>query len=117
MKINEIERIQELIQKAELEQAKSQGVKDNIKSEWKKKYGFETIEEAKEKLEELKTELMNLNIHYIGNNKRVVIDKNLNNEKSIIFLLLVGDRIDNKKLTWAECVFLQRSYVEARFPV
>lgn len=57
MKIDEIERIQELIQKAELEQAKSQGVKDNIKSEWKKKYGFETIGEAKEKLEELKTEL------------------------------------------------------------
>ena len=53
MKVNEIERIKELIATAELEQAKAQGAKDTIKAEWKKKYGFETLEEAKEKLEEL----------------------------------------------------------------
>ena len=57
MKVNEIERIKELIQKAELEQAKAQGAKDSIKAEWKKKYGFETLEEAKEKLEELSAEV------------------------------------------------------------
>lgn len=53
MKVDELEKIKELIQKAELEQAKSQGVKDSIKAEWKKKYGFDTLEEANEKLKEL----------------------------------------------------------------
>jgi len=53
MKVNDIEKIKDLIKDAELEQAKAQGAKDNIKAEWKKKYGFETLEEAKEKLEEL----------------------------------------------------------------
>ena len=53
MKTSEIERIKELIKTAELEQAKAQGAKDSIKAEWKKKYGFETLEEAKAKLEEL----------------------------------------------------------------
>lgn len=32
-------------------------------------------------INELRVELMNLNIYCIGNNKRVVINKNLNNEK------------------------------------
>lgn len=53
MKISEIERIKDLIKTAELDQAKAQGAKDSIKAEWKKKYGFETLEEAKEKLKEL----------------------------------------------------------------
>lgn len=53
MKVSEIERIKDLIKTAELEQAKAQGAKDSIKAEWKKKYGFETLEEAKEKLKEL----------------------------------------------------------------
>ena len=57
MKTSEMERIKDLIKTAELEQAKTQGVKDNIKSDWKKKYGFETLEEAKEKLEELSAEV------------------------------------------------------------
>ena len=57
MKASEIERIKSLIQKAELEQAKAQGVKDSIKSGWKKKYGFDSIEEAKAKLEELENDL------------------------------------------------------------
>lgn len=57
MNSNEIERIKELIQKAELEKAKAQGAKDSIKAEWKKKYGFETVEEAREKLNELNSEL------------------------------------------------------------
>lgn len=53
MKTSEIERIKDLIKEAELEQAKAQGAKDSIKAEWKKKYGFETLEEAKAKLEEI----------------------------------------------------------------
>ena len=57
MKVNEIERIKNLIQEAELEQAKAQGVKDSIKAEWKKKYGFDSIEKAKEMLEELESNL------------------------------------------------------------
>ena len=32
-------------------------------------------------IKELRIELMNLNIHCMGTNKRVVINKNLNNEK------------------------------------
>lgn len=57
MKTSEMERIKYLIKTAELEQAKAQGAKDNIKADWKKKYGFETLEEAKEKLEELSAEV------------------------------------------------------------
>lgn len=56
MKTSEFENIKDLIQKAEVEKAKSQGVKENIKAEWKKNYGFDTLEEAKEKLEELNSE-------------------------------------------------------------
>lgn len=56
MKTSEFENIKDLIQRAEVEKAKSQGVKDSIKFEWKKKYGFETLEEAKDKLKELETE-------------------------------------------------------------
>lgn len=56
MKTSEFENIKDLIQKAEMEQAKAQGVKDSIKAEWKKKYGFDTLEEAKEKLNELNSE-------------------------------------------------------------
>lgn len=57
MKSNEVSRIKDLIKQTELEQAKAQGAKDNIKAGWKKEYGFETIEEAKEKLEELSAEV------------------------------------------------------------
>lgn len=57
MKTSEIERIKNLIQSAELEQAKAQGAKDSIKAEWKKKYGFDTIEEARNKLKELNSEV------------------------------------------------------------
>ena len=57
MKVNELEKIKDLIQRAELEQAKAQGVKDSIKAEWKKKYGFDSVEEAKAKLEELESNL------------------------------------------------------------
>lgn len=56
MTTKEFENIKDLIQQAEVEKAKAQGVKESIKAEWKKKYGFETLEEAKEKLNELNAE-------------------------------------------------------------
>lgn len=56
MKASEFENIKDLIERAAVEKAKAQGVKESIKAEWKKKYGFETIEEAKEKLSELNSE-------------------------------------------------------------
>lgn len=56
MKTSEFENIKNLIQRAEVEKTKAQGAKENIKSEWKKKYGFETLEEAEEKLNELNSE-------------------------------------------------------------
>ena len=56
MKTNELENIKDLIQRAEVEKAKAQGVKESIKAEWEKKYGFETIGEAEEKLAELNSE-------------------------------------------------------------
>lgn len=39
MNVKEVERIKELISKAEIVSAKSQGKQDAIKAEWKKKYG------------------------------------------------------------------------------
>lgn len=56
MTTKELENIKDLIQRAEVEKAKAQGVKENIKAEWKKKYGFETLEEAKNKFDELTAE-------------------------------------------------------------
>lgn len=56
MKTSEFENIKELIRRAEVEKAKAEGVKESIKAEWKKKYGFETIEEAEAKLKELEAE-------------------------------------------------------------
>lgn len=56
MTTKEFENIKDLIQQAEVEKAKAQGVKESIKAEWKKKYGFETLEEAKNKLDELNAE-------------------------------------------------------------
>ena len=53
MDLREFERIKELIKKAELKSAKSQGVIDSITSNWKEKYGFSTVEEAEAKLREM----------------------------------------------------------------
>lgn len=51
-----VEQIKELISKAEIENAKSQGVIENIKDDWKEKYGTDNPEEIKQKLQELKEE-------------------------------------------------------------
>ena len=57
MEINEVEKIQELIKKAELQNAKNQGYIDSIKKNWKKEYGTDDIEEIKKRMNELKDEV------------------------------------------------------------
>lgn len=59
MTANELLKIKDLIKKAELESAKAEGQIESIKKEWKEKYGFDSVNKANEKLEELKQELEN----------------------------------------------------------
>ncbi len=58
MNVNEVERIKEIINRAELESAKSEGKIETIKKEWKKNYGTDDVNEIKKikagKEEELK---------------------------------------------------------------
>ena len=61
MDSNEIERIKNLIQKAETQKAKAEGVIEKIKSEWKEKYGTDDISVIRNKLEELESELESSN--------------------------------------------------------
>lgn len=56
MEIEKVERINELIKKAEIESAKSEGQVQAIKKEWKKNYGTDDLEEIKNKLDELISE-------------------------------------------------------------
>lgn len=52
-------KIKSLINKSKLESAKSEGRMESIKKGWKEKYGFDSVNKANEKLEELKQELEN----------------------------------------------------------
>ena len=61
MDSNEIERIKNLIQKAETQKAKAEGVIEKIKFEWKEKYGTDDISVIRNKLEELESELESSN--------------------------------------------------------
>jgi len=61
MNVNEVTRIQELISKAELENAKAQGQIEAIKQEWKKVYGTDDEKEIRAKLVELTEELKKSN--------------------------------------------------------
>lgn len=61
MTTNELLKIKDLIKKSELESAKAEGQIESIKKEWKEKYGFDSINKAEIKLEELKQELENSN--------------------------------------------------------
>jgi hypothetical protein len=61
MTTNELLKIKDLIKKSELESAKAEGQIESIKKEWKEKYGFDSINKAEMKLEELKQELENSN--------------------------------------------------------
>lgn len=56
MNVRKVEEINELISKAEIASAKSQGQMEAIKAEWKKLYGTEDENEIKNKLQELETE-------------------------------------------------------------
>ena len=57
MNVKEVERIEDLIKKAELEIAKSEGQIQTIKSQWKKVYGTDDEKEVKEILKNQKMEL------------------------------------------------------------
>lgn len=59
--VKDVERINDLINKAELENAKNQGILENIRKEWMEKYGTDDIKIIKEKLKELKSDLENSN--------------------------------------------------------
>lgn len=57
MNIKEVERIEELIKKAELEVAKSEGQIQTLRTQWKKLYGTDDEQEIKEILKNQKAEL------------------------------------------------------------
>ena len=57
MNVKEVERIEDLIKKAELEIAKSEGQIQTIKIQWKKVYGTDDEKEVKEILKNQKMEL------------------------------------------------------------
>lgn len=57
MNVKEVERIKNLIQDAELSNAKSQGIIENIQKEWKDKFGTDKLEEVEKELEKLEEEL------------------------------------------------------------
>lgn len=56
MNVRKVEEINELISRAEIASAKSQGQMEAIKAEWKKLYGTDDENEIKNKLQELETE-------------------------------------------------------------
>lgn len=57
MNVKEVERIEDLIKKAELEVAKSEGQIQTLKTQWKKLYGTDNEQEIKEILKKQKSEL------------------------------------------------------------
>lgn len=57
MNVKEVERIEDLIKKAELEVAKSEGQIQTLKTQWKKLYGTDDEKEIKEILKKQKAEL------------------------------------------------------------
>ena len=57
MTTTEFESIKNKIKQLELGAATAKGKIETIESNWQKKYGFSTLEEAKKKREELKSEI------------------------------------------------------------
>ena len=57
MNVKEVERIEDLIKKAELEVAKSEGQIQTLRTQWKKLYGTDNEQEIKEILKKQKAEL------------------------------------------------------------
>ena len=56
---SEFEQIKTKIKNKELDSAQAKGKQDSIVETWKSKYGCSTLEEAKKKLEEMKSEAAN----------------------------------------------------------
>lgn len=56
MNVREVERIKNLIQDAELSNAKSQGIIENIQKEWNDKFGTDKLEDIEKELEKLEDE-------------------------------------------------------------
>lgn len=46
--------LKQKIKAKEMESQKAQGVMDNIRANWQKRYGFDTVEDAERKLGELR---------------------------------------------------------------
>ena len=61
MNVNDVQRIKQLVEKAEIESAKSQGQQDAIKKEWKKTYGTDYINE----IEKIKNIIKNIILCFI----------------------------------------------------
>lgn len=57
MNVKEVERIKNLIQDAELSNAKSQGIIENIQKEWSNKFGTDKLEDVEKELEKVEEEL------------------------------------------------------------
>ena len=57
--IEEVERINDLISKAEMENAKNSVFIENIEDEWQKKFGTTDVSKIEEKLNEMKSDLSN----------------------------------------------------------
>jgi hypothetical protein len=57
MNVKEVERVEDLIKKAELEVAKSEGQIQTLRTQWKKLYGTDNEQEIKEILKKQKAEL------------------------------------------------------------
>lgn len=70
MNVNEVERINNIIDKVQIESAKSEGQIDVIKKEWKKKYGTDDVTEIKKIKANLEEELKKTE-----ERKQVVYDK------------------------------------------
>jgi len=56
MKIADIEEIKELVERAKIVSAKSEGEIEAIKKEWKKTYGTDSVDEIRKILQELEKE-------------------------------------------------------------
>lgn len=57
MKVEELEKLQKRIEQAKESKAKAEGALEKIKEDLQKEFGVKTIEEAQDKLDELKKEL------------------------------------------------------------
>ena len=61
MNIETVNEIKNLISKCEIESAKSQGIIENIKKQWKADYGTDDEKEIEQKLQEMNSELKQSN--------------------------------------------------------